>query len=461
MIYIINIKISILNNYQSNMDNYSNLKMFKIYGWESNILNSQLEKLPLYLDKSKLLLLNNFIEELYNDFHLIIDDYNFRKFIKYLLEPKNKPEILNLTKLFNYDLFFEQHMHKLIEIDDAIFSNIINKYSSIYIGNKDIPLDPLVNLTLSNDEFNISKLVFNYMIDHINKKTYIISYTILEKIVSYLPKSNNYFTTILYNLNYVQYKNIKNLSECIKNNITNKTIIDIIKIKSKETNNFLELYMYILIKILIEHNKFKDWDEILNIIYCSSYLNLLDMINTIRPELISLDLIGLKKIVYYGRFEVFEFLFFNIPYVILDLLSKSNPLDLTGLEDISYTEDIWNGNILNIGENEKQIIGEKKHKELIDLITSICAEKNYPHVLWTEEIKKYWINLALEYRLNLVFQDSKYFISYDKLLELLHLSFDSKNKNSLQYHINMFGKKATWNWIKKTCDENFLDLFFE
>ena len=455
-----------MDNNKSNMDNYSNLKMFKIYSYESNILTSKLEKLPIYLDKTKLILLDNFIGELYDDLHYIINDYEFRKFITYLLEPKNKPETLYLTKLFDYGLFqYDQYMQKLIEInDDEIFFNIINKYSSVYIGNKNIFLDPLVNLTLSNNEFNISKLIFNSMINNLNKqlskKTYIISYDRLEKIVSYLPNSNNYFTKILYEFNYIRYINRINLSKYITNNITNKTKIDIKKIESEKKESFLELYIYVLFKILFEHNKFEDFGEILNIMYCSSCLELLDMIVTIKPELINLDLIGLKKIIYYGRFNVFEFLFFNIPYVIMDLLSKSNPLDITELVDISYTEDIWNGTVWYESENEKRIIGTRKHKELIDLIMSICAEKNYSHVLWTEDIKKYWINLALEYKLELNYQDSSYFISYDNLLELLELVFDSKNKDSIKSYYNMFGKKATWNWIKESCDENFLDLFF-
>jgi hypothetical protein len=184
------------------------------------------------------------------------------------------------------------------------------------------------------------------------------------------------------------------------------------------------------------------------------------MTNTIRPELINLDLIGLKKIIYYGRIKVFEFLFFHIPYVILDLLSKSNPLDISDFEGVFYTDDIWNGTTLIENEYERKIIGSKSHTQLINYIMEICKEKNYSHVKWTDPIKKYWVNLALEYKLNLEYQDSKYFIPYDELLQILELNFDLKNKESIQLHIDMFGKNATWNWIKDSSDENFLDLFF-
>ena len=449
---------------------YNNLKIFKIFGYEKNILKSQLENYPIYTDKENILLLDNFVNELYDDFNSILSDYDFKKFINYLLEKKDKPKTLNFSNIFgsnsiiSFDL--EDNIKKIIEIDDDnIFNNIIDKYSNIWINKKDIPLDPLTNLTLSNDEFNISKLIFNFINKNLNKQLskniYIFSYERLEKIISYLPKSNNYFTIILYNLNCMRVYRKKNLSEYKKNNISVKTLIDIKKIKSENEASFLELYLNILFKILIEHNKFEDLNEILNIIYCSSQLDLLDIINTIKPELINLDLIGLKKIIYYGRFKVFEFLFFNIPYVILDLLSKSNPLDISESDDFSYTEDIWNGTVWYERECDKQIIGNRKHKELIDLIFSICSEKNYLHVLFTDQIKKNWIDLTLEYKLQTNYQDSSYFISYDNLLEILQLSFDITNKDSIQTHIKMFGKKATWNWIKESGNENFLDLFFE
>lgn len=445
--------------------NYNDLKIFKICGYGLDKITPLIEKLPIYSDKSKLLLLDNFIGELYEDLHFIIPNHKFINLIEHLLKQKDKPEILSFDKIFNIgSVISDLNFDDLIEIkDDNIFNNIIDKYSHIFINTKNIPLDPLTNLTLSNEGFNISVQIFNYILNKsncFNKKKYLVSQSRLEKIIGHLPKSNHYFTSIIHRLNFQKYSKKKNLSEYIKKNIAEKTLIDIEKIQIDEKKNFLELYLYVLFKILTEYNKFKDFEEILNLLYCSSYLDLLEIINLIKPELINLNLSKLEKIIYYGRLEVFEFLFFNIPYVILDLLSKSNPLDISVPTDISYTEDIWNGNIWYENEFDKQIIGVGKHKELINLILSICAEKNYYHVCWTDEIKKKWINLALEYKLEKNFQDYYYFISYDDLLKIFDLSFDITNKDSIQLHIKMFGKKATWNWIKEVSDENFLNLFF-
>lgn len=456
-----------MNNY-----NYNKLKIFKLYSYDKNILLSMINKLPIYTDVSKLEIFDNFIDELYKDFNQLIPDFKFKEIIKYLLEPKNTPCTFSFYKLLDIhmnSILCETFITNLIEIEnDDIFYNIIKKYSNIYISSKDIQLDPSINLSPCLDEFNISETIFKYILkvnqDVFSKNIYITNYDRLEKIIEYLPISNYYFRNILYQLNFQNSSSFRKkyiLTKYIENNITIKTKINIENILNEQKDNFSELYKYILIKILIEKNKFEDFNEIINIMYNCSYIDLLNIINVIRPELISLNLIGLKKIIYYGRLKVFEFLFENIPYIILDLLSKSNPFDITDLEDISYTEDIWDSKIWYERESEKVIIGRKQHKELIDLILKICAEKNYNHVIWTDEIKKYWISLALQYKLEINYQDSEYFIQYEKLLEIFNLKFELNNKESIQTHIKMFGKKSTWNWIKESSDENFLDLFFD
>ena len=149
--------------------NYEHLIIFKIYGWESNNLKSLLEKLPLYTDNSKLTLLDNFIRELYEDFHYVLEDYDFKKFITYLLKPKNSLEELSLLQLFGTSLIHNDCIKNIIKLeDDKIFFNIIKKYSNIFINKIEIPLDPLTNLTLSNKEFNINSLIFNVMINNLN-----------------------------------------------------------------------------------------------------------------------------------------------------------------------------------------------------------------------------------------------------------------------------------------------------
>lgn len=43
---------------------------------------------------------------------------------------------------------------------------------------------------------------------------------------------------------------------------------------------------------------------------------------------------------------------------------------------------------------------------------------------------------------------------------MLGLKFDLTNKESVKEHINLFGRDNTWDLIKSTCDDKFLDLLF-
>ena len=445
---------------------YENLKIFTICKYESNKIKSLIENLPIYSSistdiyntNSNLVLLDNFIGELYDDFKDIIPEYKFCNFIEYLLKENDKPDILHFGKLLSSDLIY----YSIINIEDPnIFNKIIDKYSNIFISNYTIPLDPKTKLTISNEKFNISYLIFKWIVvnnTNNNCDQITLDYMKIQKIISHLSQSNYFCLTMIYKFNFIP--NTKNLSKYIEDNITCKTSINIEQIKKDEKKNFFKLYLYVWFKNFIEQNKFEDFNEILLKLYCGAHLEILELINVIKPNLIKLDLIMLQKIIYYGRFEVFEFIFFNIPHVILDLLSKSNPFDIVGLNDISYIDDIWNGQLYYENEKDNKFIGKRDHVKLIDLIFAICAEKNYHHVQWTWKIKKDWVNLALEYKSDIIGQDYYYFISYDELLKLLKLSFDIKNKESIQQHIDLFGKKATWNWITENSNENFLDLFF-
>lgn len=92
---------------------------------------------------------------------------------------------------------------------------------------------------------------------------------------------------------------------------------------------------------------------------------------------------------------------------------------------------------------------------------SICGEKKYTHVVWTDDIKKYWIRRTIE--LNTIADESieyEYFVSYDELKNILGLDFNFENKESIKKHIELFGKDKTWEIIKSKCDENFLNLLF-
>ncbi len=67
----------------------------------------------------------------------------------------------------------------------------------------------------------------------------------------------------------------------------------------------------------------------------------------------------LKKIIYYGRYKVFDILFNNIPHKILDILEKSNPFDISN-DSFNYMNDV-------ICSNTQNIKKDKEHDELFKL----------------------------------------------------------------------------------------------
>lgn len=216
-----------------------------------------------------------------------------------------------------------------------------------------------------------------------------------------------------------------------------------------------------LAKLFVENNVFNNFNEILDIAYCRSALSFIEMVVVLRFDLLDIDLPMLKKIIYYGRFEVFEKIYWNVPWKILSILEANNPFDLTNCE-CDYTEDINGGSHWGNDERERRIIGKKEHKKLFDMILSIAKEKNYYHVAWTDEIKSQWIKMAIsndaceDYS-----QDSRYFVNYKELKEIFGYEFDFGSKESIKTHIELFGNSHTWEIIKSNCDEKFLDLLFD
>ena len=77
----------------------------------------------------------------------------------------------------------------------------------------------------------------------------------------------------------------------------------------------------------------------------------------------------------------------------------------------------------------------------------IAKEKNFVHIVLSEPIKKYWIDLTISYKNNDYNQSKFYFIDYDELLKIFNLTFDFTDKKSIIKHIELFGRKTTLTYI--------------
>lgn len=443
-------------------DKFEKYAFINLISWDKKTIIEKIINLPIYNDEKNLESFDNFITELYLDFKDIIPNYEFKDIIEYFLVKKNKPETIGYSKILSNRLISGSTINNFLKTNNQIqFENIIGKYSNIKLSDKQIPIDESIGITLCNKIYNISDLIIS---SHISDLTNTLSLKIEELIpferllliIKNCSKTKNYLLNLLRGNKYLNNDEKKNFEDTI----IRKTIINLDEIK-QEINSFdyNQIYHIIIIKLLLINEIYYDIKPILSNLYCSSSIVILEMIQILKPELLDIDLELLKKIVFYGRFEVFEFLFFHIPWKILDLMASSNPLDLSIDNDYIYIDDIWNGITWDNHENAKPIIGKKNHKDLINLIIEIAKERGVTHIYWTNQIKKNWITLAIEFKIiSGVFQDMRYFIKYSELVDIFELKFDFTNKQSIIQHIELFGKEATWDLIKNDCDENFLDL---
>ena len=460
-------------NYKiQNNESYIKYEFVKIAGYSSNEIIELIKKLDIYNDHNNLITIDKFISELYDDLNIICPNYRIVDFIKKLFTQNDFEKRLSYDIIFNdffcFGSMFDTNLNNytnFFDLNDEQFKKILLKYSNIKLTDKNISLDPKTKIKISDNKFNLSNVILNRLIDTIYSNNYNknkkllnnITHTKLVLILEFSEKNNNC-------LEYLLYKYIPRSKFNKKNYGLPKIYDDLIyktEINLTDYSNSTEHIIFILSKLMITNNVFNNFVSILDIIYLRSNIPVIILISILRPELLDINLTQLKKIIYYGRFDVFELLYFHIPYKILSILKESNPLDFRDIE-INYTTDIHGGSHWGNDENERSIVGKKNHSLLIELIFGIAGEKKYTHISWTDEIKKHWINCSIENKqyshLN---QDEEYFVSYNELVELMGLKFDFLNKESIKSHINFFGKNHTWNLIKLTCGDNFIDLLFD
>lgn len=417
----------------------------------------------IYDDKNDLISIDNFICELYDDLIPFSNNWDFNRIIKLFFTRNNFQTQISYKKIFNIIFTFSEferddemsNYDKILKISDfELFKSIVKKYSNIKLSDKLVQFKSTTNIVVSDDNYNLSSLLMIKIIIQINKNyDYIkkINSDKLELLLLNIKKTNIFLVQILLSNNY------PNRLETIIIELINKTQIDFNDIKQKEIS-------FVLAKLFVENDIFNDFNSILDVAYCRSALSFIEMVSILKSELLDIDLMMLKKIIYYGRFEVFEKLYYNIPWKILSILEKHNPLDLTNC-NFDYSDDINGGSFWGNDEHERKVIGKKQHKELCKKILSIAEEKNYSHISWTDEIKSQWIELVISNENNVdqlyYSQASLYFVDYTTLIEIFNYKFDFESRESIKNHIKLFGKLNTWKIIKSQCDEKFLDLLLE
>jgi hypothetical protein len=459
---------------QNNISLLINDEFDKILGYEKNKFVEIITKLEIYEDPEKFLKFQKFFIEFNNDFCHCITSYEIRQ------------KIFNLLKKETYPIKIEYHyllkdsmtiiscsignlINKILLLPKKEIEYLITKYNNISLSNEILPLDPNTQISIdSTKTFNLSNKIIGYLVNKKNgfdgAKNIITNFNLLKSIITKNSLENIYsmLKIIVSNLNVNNYDDDDDDSD------TNKIILEKIIYKTNintdeidiDCKTTFEINNILIFKLILENIHLDNFSKILSKIYCSSNMLLLEIICSLKKELLDINLEQLKKIIYYGRYNVFIFLFEYIPWKILEILSQSNPFDLKG-EKIKYIDDLWDGNTWYNDENEKPIIGNNsEHLKLIKYISLIASEKNFSHIIWTDEIKNDWMETVIYYDGLSHFQSKYYFIKYKDLINFFDVNLNLKDKEDIKKHISLFGRKATWKLLinKFEHDDLILDI---
>ena len=419
-----------------------NLEFDKLFEHNSDEISELMGDLMIYDNELNTHIFKKFIIQFAIDFDCILNKLKLFSIVKNLLTLKHRPTQVDFGSLFLTSSDYENIL-SVCDIDKLEF--LINKYKNFICSKNILPIDPAMNFNLSADPYNISDKLLGKFLTTLNNYPIDLSYDKLDLIVKNMTP--NTIKIIKYCIDYTDdFDSLKKIN--IYENITTKISINIIEFFGMIKECYIDrktIFRLLIFKLMLIHNRIIDYDLVLDRLYCCSNLELLNMINILKPEIININLSQLKKIIFYGRLKVFEFLMDHIPSKTLLLLSESNPLDLTETK-FSYNIDIWAGKSWNTDELEKDIIefDDIKHVQLIQLIKLIAGEKNYVHIIWTNDIIKYWYELIIKFKSYINSQAPAYFIDRIDFLKLIGHDFNFDNKKSILKHIELFGRKNTW-----------------
>jgi hypothetical protein len=285
---------------------YDKYDFINLFDYDKNNFIELISDLEVYKDESNLIKINDFIMEIYNDFKDINPKFRYKDFLLMLFKKKQKPYKLTLHNIIFFDSYhIENYWNKLLKLDIISFENIIKKYSNINLFNRDLPFDSSMNIIIINENYNISdKIIHTNLLSLINysyEKIYIDTSKI-NILVKYITKTNLYidliFDCIMTNSRLlINTENIDKSESA--NKIFNEEFISKINIDLSEINNHkFDIYRLELIKKFIMNNIFDDFSLVLTRIYCSDLDIILNMIGLLRLDLLEINEVQLKKIIY-------------------------------------------------------------------------------------------------------------------------------------------------------------------
>ena len=377
-----------------------------------------------------------------------VSSYDMEKFIKKILEKPSK--YFSYYSIFSDMYAYDYQLEVLTNLD--FLEGLLTKYNSVKLN---LPLD--VNNT---DSHNLATFLYDKLTKRNrlfgNKIKYNDALKMLKIVTKYLPCRG-----------HAGYLN----SNVLHGDKIGARNFDIILDDSYDINNHPSDGLFScgikedilnakIFKLLIENGKYikSDFTDVLSLLYFRQDILKLNIIKQLKPELLSLNLTQLIKIIFYGRSLTLEFVIANANDDFNGIVQSSNPYDITLLKladkeedrEIDYIDDIFNGWSWGNDECERPRVGSRDFTKVFELMTTYST-----HAL-DDLTTKSWLQI-------IAVEDSdetgKYFIKKDVLLAMLKL--DITTKEGIMRTIEAIGDEATWEMLKSSSDHNILKVLIE
>lgn len=368
-----------------------------------------------------------FFNTIQKDFEL--SNYDLEKLIEKIMKNSNK--YTSYYTIF-YSLYeYDYQIKKLIGSPN--FDMLLQKYNGVQLC--------LPTLELSQDKSSLSSHIYSKLTGRKNLFRNEIScneaFNALRVLVMYLSKCTDRMTSISNNTRYVGPRRLEMVMD---------ESFDMDGYKYEKYNNDKEQILNAKIFILLlKNNKYEDTDfvDMLTFFYCRQDMLRLEIIKQIKPELLTLNLTQLIKIIFYGRSLVLQFVIDNIPDQFKQIIDQYNPFNIELLKEhgksredkvIRYIDDIWNGWNWYNDECDKPHVGSNDFDKVFEIMKT-----NSTHALDNDTIKL-WLRIVLKH-------DEGYFIEKDKLMSML--SLDLSTKAGIVQAVEMVGYPSIWTILKE------------
>jgi hypothetical protein len=384
---------------------------------------------------------------IYNFFDTIMKDfdtsyYELEKIIKNFLE--NPSKYISYYSIFN-ELYEYGHKIESLSSDLDKFEKLLIKYNNVAL---------VLPFEVSSYKYYFS----SYIYQKITKRDRFLKndtscnniFKMLKVIVKYLPKCTD---TLISNRNDTHYVGPKLYNQVVDDDFD----FDIDSFEHNYSISSEDILKAKTFKLLIENSVYNEdtFSNLLSFLYFRQDMLGLEIIKNLRPELLSINLVQLIKIVFYGRHLVLQFVLDNLFDQFKQLTEQYNIYNIALLKDhgkkkrdmvIEYIDDIWNGWSWHNDEHEKPHVSHSDFDKVFELISSNST------CIFDRDLIKLWLKIVLKH------DEGRYFIKKDKLI--LMLSLNISTKEGIKEMVDTIGYSSTWIMLQE-CNSDVLKLLLE